>query len=68
MGIHFRPVPQVDSLQMSPGILVSSKDPHIRDAETKAQGGLFDQYCSVGKAQLLLSPQGGLQLVRIWGG
>lgn len=35
MGIHFRL------------ILVSSKDPHVRDTERKAQGGLFDQRCTV---------------------
>lgn len=42
MDIHFKTVPQLDSLQMSPPLLVFSKDSHIVDIEMKAQGRLFD--------------------------
>lgn len=42
MDIHFRPVPQLDSLQMSPPLLLSSNDSHMLDMEMKAQGRFFD--------------------------
>lgn len=51
---------------MSPRILVSGKDPHVRDMERKAQGGLFGQRCTVLGKQVRV-PQGGLQLVRTGG-
>lgn len=38
---------KLDSLQISPPLLVFSKDSHTMDMETKAQGRCFDQYCRV---------------------